>query len=93
MARGRRPHLRGRRYVCSPALVRHHRSEPVPVPRPYGRVKAKPPSAVRFAALTQPTGRGLSPGGDEGIAFIALMTLSLLQRRGARGWPDFTLRL
>ena len=32
-----------------PSLFAITDSEPVPVPRPYGRVKAKPPSAVRFA--------------------------------------------
>ncbi len=49
MARGRRPQPRGRRYVCSLVLLAIADSKPVPVPRPYGRFKAKLPSAVRFA--------------------------------------------
>ena len=42
---------RGRRYVCSPSPLRPHTIalRRLQMPRRYGRVKAKPPSAVRFA--------------------------------------------
>jgi hypothetical protein len=42
------------------------------MPRRYDRVKAKPPAAVRRAALTRPTRRDRLPGCDEGEAFARI---------------------
>jgi len=95
MARGREPHPRGRRYVCSPDL-HALASALVPVPRRYGRVKATPPSAAALrAALTWPTHRGLWPGRDEGLAFVASTTISQPQRRSREEVlrPDLTFLL